>query len=78
MKTVFMFLVGLLLGFVLGYLFVTIIRKVSVVGDLLLTEDEDGELYLSASLKHNPRSLYGKDFVTMRVRKINSPYYEVK
>lgn len=78
MKSVLMLLIGLLLGFILGYLVVSLIRKSTVVGDLLLTEDEYGDLYLSASLNNNPRSLYGKNFVTMRIRKINNPYYEDK
>lgn len=69
---ILIFIIGILFGiFISALIFV---RK--LVGTLLVTKgDEDGP-YLSLALNKNVADICNKKYVTLRIRQINTDYYE--
>lgn len=66
------FIIGLLVGVLISALLVT--RK--LVGTLLVTQGDGDGPYLALSLDKNINEFYNNKYVAMRIRKINTDYYE--
>lgn len=72
--TLLFFVGGTALGIFIGVIVSNIRRRKLIVGDLLITDDEDGT-YLSLELNRPIIQFRDLDRVIVNIRSINSSYY---
>lgn len=72
------FVGGIFVGLIIATIISNIISKKSIVGDLLITDDEDGT-YLSLELNRPIIQFRDLDRVIVNIRNVNNSYYgEIK
>lgn len=71
-----MYIVVFIIGLLLGGIASAWILTPTVVGTLLVTQGDGDGPYLSLSLDKSVDYIYGKKRVSMKIRKINTDYYE--
>lgn len=72
--TLLFFVGGIFVGLIIATIISNIIRKKSIVGDLLITDDEDGT-YLSLDLNRPIIQFRDLDRVIVNIRNVNNSYY---
>lgn len=72
--TLLFFVGGIFVGLIIATIISNIISKKSIVGDLLITDDEDGT-YLSLDLNRPIIQFRDLDRVIVNIRNINNSYY---
>lgn len=72
--TLLFFVGGIVLGIFIGVIVSNIRRRKLIVGDLLITDDEDGT-YLSLELNCPISQFRGMNRIIVNIRNINSSYY---
>lgn len=72
--TLLFFVGGIVLGIFIGVIVSNIRRRKLIVGDLLITDDEDGT-YLSLDLNRPIIQFRDLDRVIVNIRNINNSYY---
>lgn len=68
------FVGGIFVGLIIATIISNIISKKSIVGDLLITDDEDGT-YLSLELNRPIIQFRDLDRVIVNIRNVNNSYY---